>query len=41
MEEARLAEGLWRPQIAIADERDWPDGYTQGGIAEITNVFSR
>lgn len=40
MEKARPSSGAWLPQIAIADETDWPSGYTQRGIEAIWNAFS-
>ena len=41
LEVARPAKGPWLPQVAIADERHWPSGYTQRGIEEIASVLSR
>jgi hypothetical protein len=40
MEAARPANGPWLPQITIADQTHWPNGYTQRGIEAIGSAFS-
>jgi hypothetical protein len=40
MEEARPANGIWLPQIRVADRTRWPDGYTQRGIEAIQSELS-
>jgi hypothetical protein len=38
-EVARPATGSWLPQIAIADQTHWPNGYSQLGIEAIRSAF--
>jgi hypothetical protein len=40
MDVARPAKGGWLPQITIADQTHWPNGYTQRGIEAIRNALS-
>ena len=41
MELARPARGAWFPQITVADQTAWPNGYTHRGIEAIRSAFSR
>jgi hypothetical protein len=40
METARPAKGAWLPQITIADQTHWPNGYTPRAIEVVRNVLS-
>ena len=40
METARQVSGPWLPQITVADQTYWPNGYTQRGIESIRSALS-
>jgi hypothetical protein len=39
MDAARPAKGVWLPQIGIADQTQWPNGYTEAGVVVIRSAF--